>query len=103
MSQEERREDSVQEMPGSLSLDTRYVGFWRRLGAYLIDVTPILLVMVVIFYVFFGFDAAVADRFSNSRDIGARIRFLEQRNQIREERLERYVNSPIALPPDWRG
>ena len=62
----------------------RVAGFWRRLAAYTVDVIPIVLVTASLFYIFFGFDAAIDARFNNPRNIESHIEFLRQRNQIRD-------------------
>ncbi len=54
------------------------------MAAYTGDVIPIVLVPAGLFYIFFGFDAAIDARFSTSRNIDSRIEFLRLRNQIRD-------------------
>jgi uncharacterized RDD family membrane protein YckC len=59
-------------------------GFWRRAAAYLLDVLPIVLVIAAGFYVFLGFDETWRAYRAEPRDFQARLRFLDQRNQIRD-------------------
>jgi uncharacterized RDD family membrane protein YckC len=58
--------------------------FVRRFLAYLFDVLPITLAVAFVFNAFWGLDEVVRDRFQNPDDIGARVRFLFQRNLVRE-------------------
>ena len=62
----------------------RPAGFWRRLGAYLIDIIPIALLTAVPFYLFLGFDQTWEAYREEPRDLQARVQFLSERNQIRD-------------------
>lgn len=59
-------------------------GFWRRAGAYLIDVVPIMLLVGAVFYLFLGFDDTWAAYRAHPRHAGVRARFLMERNWIRD-------------------
>lgn len=59
-------------------------GLGARALAYFIDIVPITLVIVVVFYIFLGFDETTQQYFNARDDINARIAFLAQRNQIRD-------------------
>jgi len=61
----------------------RHAGFWRRLAAYLVDVLPIVLLVAVVFYVYFGFDETWRAYRSQPNDPEALARFLAERNMIR--------------------
>lgn len=56
----------------------------KRLGAYLIDTIPIGLLVFGAFYFFFGFDDTLSDYFNRGSEIQPRIKFLKQRNWIKE-------------------
>ena len=60
-----------------------YAGFWRRLLAYLLDVLPIVLLTAGFFYLFLGFDLTL-QAYMEERTVESRIRFLAQRNHIRD-------------------
>jgi uncharacterized RDD family membrane protein YckC len=60
-----------------------YAGFWRRLAAYLLDVVIIVLVVAGVFSVFFGFDETLR-LYLEDRSPTNRLRFLAERNQIRD-------------------
>lgn len=55
----------------------------KRFVAYLIDMMPIVLVLFLLFYNFFGFDETLNAYFSHKDDLDARIQFLIERNIIR--------------------
>ncbi len=56
----------------------------KRLGAYLIDIIPIALIVFGVFYLFFGFDETLTEYLNRGSDIEPRIKFLQERNWIRE-------------------
>ncbi len=60
-----------------------YSGFWRRIAAYLLDVVPITVVAAGFFYLFLGFDE-IWRAYQNDPSLENRIRFLAERNQIRD-------------------
>ena len=64
-----------------------YIGFWRRLLAYLIDIIPIVFALSLIAYLFLGFDEVARNYFRNKNDLEARAEFLFQRNLIRDGSL----------------
>ncbi|MBN9518577.1 RDD family protein [bacterium] len=70
----------------------RYAGFWRRFAAYCIDSIPIKLLVLVVCYNFFGFDA-VWERYLTRKpeDIEARLEFLEARNRARDLGIALYL------------
>lgn len=59
-------------------------GFWRRLGAYILDVIPIVLLTAMVFYLFLGFDQTWQAYRAEARNLQARAQFLVERNQIRD-------------------
>jgi len=59
-------------------------GRGRRLVAYLIDITPIALIVFGVFYLFYGFDTTLNQYLNRGTDIEPRIKFLQERNWIRE-------------------
>ncbi len=56
----------------------------KRFGAYLIDIIPIALLTTAVFYLFFGFDETLTAYLNRGTDLEPRIKFLQQRNWIRE-------------------
>ncbi len=66
----------------------KYVGFWKRLLAYLLDVVPIGILTFAVFYFFLGFDQVLYSFLSSSsHSLAQRAAFLEQRNQVRDSAL----------------
>lgn len=62
-----------------------YSGFWKRTGAYLIDVLPIVLLVFLFYYFFMGFDEIISTYINRNPDeIQKRIDFLAQRNRVRD-------------------
>ena len=59
-------------------------GFRVRAAAYLIDAIPIGVLTALVFYLFLGFDATLAARMDHPEDTDARIRFLIERQHIRD-------------------
>lgn len=59
-------------------------GFWRRLGAYLIDVIPITLLTALPFYLLLGFDQTWKAYLADPHDLEAKAQFLSERNVIRD-------------------
>ncbi len=62
----------------------RHAGFWRRLGAYTLDIVPILLLTAMVFYLFLGFDQTWRAYRAETRSLEARTQFLVERSQIRD-------------------
>lgn len=58
--------------------------FVRRLLAYIFDIVPITMAVAAIFYGFLGFDDSIRDRLTHPDDLAIRVRFLVQRNLIRD-------------------
>lgn len=58
-------------------------GFWRRLLAYLIDVLPIVLLVTLASYLFFGFDERWATYRKYPQNVEVRVHFYEIRGWIR--------------------
>lgn len=56
----------------------------KRFLAYLIDVLPITLLVFGVFYLFLGFDETLDKYLNRGTDIEPRIKFMEQRNWIRD-------------------
>ncbi len=62
-----------------------YAGFWKRFGAYLIDVLPIVIVVFLMYYFFMGFDENIHTYMNRKPDeMQKKIDFYAQRNQIRD-------------------
>jgi len=61
----------------------KQVGFSKRLGAYLIDILPIIFVIGIVAYFFFGFDKTLSAYSQNSQEFEVRKAFLGDRNRIR--------------------
>ena len=61
-----------------------YASVWRRLGAYLVDVIPILCLVLLVFVLFFDFGETYAKYSSSPGNIEARVNFLIERNRIRD-------------------
>ncbi len=64
-----------------------YIGFWRRLVAFLIDIIPIVVALALFAYLFLGFDVVMRRYFNNIHDLEAKGEFLFQRNLIRNASL----------------
>jgi len=58
-----------------------YASIWRRLGAYTIDIIMILIPVLMVFILFFGFGDTFNQR---NQSTDARIDFLVERNRIRD-------------------
>lgn len=56
----------------------------KRLAAYLIDMIPIILIVFGFFYLFLGFDATLNEYFNRGTELEPRVKFLKERNWIRE-------------------
>jgi uncharacterized RDD family membrane protein YckC len=56
----------------------------KRFLAYLIDVLPITLLVFGVFYLFLGFDETLDKYLNRGTEIEPRIKFMEQRNWIRD-------------------
>lgn len=63
----------------------------KRLGAYLIDILPVIGIVTAIFYFFLDFDLILDTYFANKSSLDARIDFLRQRNYIRNLSLFCYI------------
>jgi uncharacterized RDD family membrane protein YckC len=61
----------------------KYLGFWKRFLAFLIDIIPITFSLAVIAYFFLGFDEVVHRYLRDIHDLEAKAEFLFQRNLIR--------------------
>ncbi|NOU37041.1 MAG: RDD family protein [Kiritimatiellaceae bacterium] len=59
-------------------------GFWKRVVAYLIDIIPITLLVIGIFYFYFGFDDAIRAYFANKDDLDAKLRFYRFKGLVRD-------------------
>ncbi|WP_263081532.1 RDD family protein [Endozoicomonas sp. Mp262] len=62
----------------------QYVGFWKRLLAYIIDVTPIFIAVFCIAYFLLGFDVSMADYLNGNQILDEKIQFIAERNMIRD-------------------
>ena len=56
----------------------------KRIGAYVIDIIPITLLVLFVFYQFFGFDETLTAYLNRGKAIEPRIQFLKERNLIRD-------------------
>ena len=56
----------------------------KRFFAYLIDILPIFMLILGVFYFFLGFDEVIEQYYNRGDDVGARTEFLKQRNWIRD-------------------
>ena len=65
----------------------KYVGFWRRLLAYTLDMIPIFLLVFGIAYFFLGFDEVLSTYINSDRDFESRKEFLAKRNIVRDTAL----------------
>ncbi len=64
-----------------------YAGFFRRTIAYLLDMIPITIGVVAVFYFFLGFDETVSRYVARQPgDLQARLEFMKERNLIRGNR-----------------
>ena len=62
----------------------QYVGFWKRLLAYIIDILPITLLVFAFYFFFLDFDQMLRIYLNEPGHPFARTEFLVQRNQIRD-------------------
>ena len=62
----------------------RPAGFWRRTGAYTIDILPVTFLTIAVFYVFFGFNETWQAYQADTRNTELRAQFLIERNRIRD-------------------
>ncbi|MCL4705860.1 RDD family protein [bacterium] len=75
----------------------KYLGFWKRLLAYLIDTVPITLVVFLPAYFFWGFDEVMRSYFSDRNDLEARAAFYSQRGLIKNFGFLVYVAYCILM------
>ena len=64
-----------------------YVGIWKRLLAYMLDMIPIFLLVFGVAYFFLGFDEVLSTYFKSvdsGGDVESRIAFLSERNKVRD-------------------
>ena len=64
-----------------------YVGFWKRLLAYMLDMIPIFLLVFGVAYFFLGFDETLSTYLNSEKDIESRKAFLAERNIVRDTAL----------------
>lgn len=69
-------------MNEALDINPLLAGKAKRFFAYLIDVLPISIVTLLIFYFFFGFDSIMEAYVANPDDLGLREDFIQQRDWI---------------------
>ena len=62
----------------------KYAGFWIRAVAYAIDIVPIVLVVVTIFYYYTDFGQTWITYRADRDNVDARVQFMSERNWIRE-------------------
>ena len=68
-----------------------YVGFWRRVAAYCIDIVPIVAVVVAVAYQAGQFDDVLADHFRDRRNFPAGVKFLVAQKIISETSFLLYI------------
>lgn len=59
-------------------------GFWRRAGAYTLDILPLWLVVFALFYFLFGLGEAWAAYRADPTNLDLRLQFLVERNRARD-------------------
>ncbi len=64
--------------------ELEYGRLGKRLMAYLIDTVPLVVVLFLLAYFFFGFDEVLKARFGKGAGTEARVQFLQYRNYIRD-------------------
>ena len=64
-----------------------YIGFWKRVLAYTLDMIPIFLLVFGVAYFFLGFDEVLSTYFNSGGDVESRIAFLSERNKVRDASL----------------
>ncbi|WP_298868362.1 RDD family protein [uncultured Gimesia sp.] len=62
----------------------KYAGFWIRFLAYLIDIVPISVVVVMVFYHYYDFDQTWSTYRADRQNVEARVQYMSERNLIRE-------------------
>ena len=68
-----------------------YVGFWRRVAAYCVDIVPIVAVVVAIAYQMGHFDHVLANHFRDRRDFQAGVKFLIAQKIVSEASFLLYI------------
>lgn len=69
----------------------KYLGFWKRLLAYLIDTVPITLAVFLPAYFFLGFDEVMHSYFGDRKNPDARAAYYSQRDLIKNFGLLVYL------------
>ena len=75
----------------------KYLGFWKRFLAFLIDTIPITFALALIAYFFLGFEEVVHLYFRDIHDLEAKAEFLFQRNLIRNGSLVVWIGYCIVM------
>ncbi len=60
-----------------------FAGFWRRLGAYVVDILPIMAVVLLVAFLYFDGDKVYAARFADRTDTAAQVEYSLYRITIR--------------------
>jgi len=68
-----------------------YVGFWRRVAAYCVDIVPIVAIVVIIAYQFGEFDAVLTNHFHDRGDFAGRLKFLIAQKIVSETSFLVYI------------
>ncbi len=75
--------NNLTHIPVQMELKQHLADRGKRLGAYVIDIIPIGLIIFAIAYFFFGFDDTLSAYLNRGESIEPRIKFLKERNWIR--------------------
>ncbi len=62
----------------------KYAGFWIRTAAYVIDIVPISIVVVTLFFLYTDFGQTWIAYQADRANVDARVQFMTERNWIRE-------------------
>tara|TARA_R110002072_G_scaffold13789_22_gene57781 strand:+ start:243 stop:719 length:477 start_codon:yes stop_codon:yes gene_type:complete len=62
----------------------KYAGFWVRTIAYVIDIVPISIIVVTVFYLYADFGETWTTYRADRTNVDARVQFMAERNWIRE-------------------
>ena len=71
-------------MGTNMSEEVEYAGFWKRVGAYFVDIIPVIVLVSMVFYFFLGFDEVLSNYLAERDDANSRGEFLNQRDSIRD-------------------
>lgn len=76
----------------------------KRFVAYVIDIIPIALIIFGVYYFFFDFDITLTEYLNRGADYQPRIKFLKDRNMIRDISFFVWVIYCIVMESsEWQG